>query len=47
MFLVFVRHGGVAALLLGVAVEMLLWLSGAVALRCTRSSDSFIISLKR
>jgi 4-hydroxysphinganine ceramide fatty acyl 2-hydroxylase len=33
MFLVFVGHGGVAALLLGVAVETLLWLSGAVALQ--------------
>ena len=33
MFLVFVRHGGVAVLLAGVAVEALLWLFGAVALQ--------------
>src|ERR1700693_4057404 len=33
MFLVFMRHGGVAALLAGVVVETLLWLSGGVALQ--------------
>ena len=33
MFLVFARHGGVAALLLGVLAETLLWLAGAVALQ--------------
>jgi sterol desaturase/sphingolipid hydroxylase (fatty acid hydroxylase superfamily) len=33
MFLVFARHGGVAALMLGVAIETLLWLFGAVALQ--------------
>ena len=33
MVLVFVRHGGVAALLLGVAAETLLWLFGVVALQ--------------
>ena len=33
MFFVFVRHGGVAALLLGVAAEALAWLFGAVALQ--------------
>jgi 4-hydroxysphinganine ceramide fatty acyl 2-hydroxylase len=33
MFVVFVRHGGVAALLLGVAAEALAWLFGAVALQ--------------
>jgi 4-hydroxysphinganine ceramide fatty acyl 2-hydroxylase len=32
MLLVFVRHGGVAALLLGMAAEALLWLFGVVAL---------------
>jgi hypothetical protein len=32
MFLVFVRHGGVAVLLLGVAAEALAWLFGAVPL---------------
>src|SRR5258707_15891757 len=33
MFVVFVRHGGVAALLLGVAAEALAWLFGVVALQ--------------
>ena len=33
MLLVFVRHGGVAVLLLGVAAEMLGWLSGLVSLQ--------------
>jgi 4-hydroxysphinganine ceramide fatty acyl 2-hydroxylase len=33
MLLVFFRHGSVAALLLGVAVETLLWLLGVVALQ--------------
>ena len=33
MFLVFVRHGGVAVLLLGVAAEVLAWLFGAVTLQ--------------
>lgn len=33
MLLVFVRHGSVAALLAAVAVEMLLWLAGVVALQ--------------
>ena len=33
MLLVFVRHGGVAALLAGVAAETLLWLVGVVALQ--------------
>jgi 4-hydroxysphinganine ceramide fatty acyl 2-hydroxylase len=33
MFFVFVRHGGVAVLLLGVAAETLAWLLGAVALQ--------------
>jgi 4-hydroxysphinganine ceramide fatty acyl 2-hydroxylase len=33
MFFVFVRHGGVAALLLGVAAEAPAWLFGAVALQ--------------
>jgi 4-hydroxysphinganine ceramide fatty acyl 2-hydroxylase len=33
MFFVFVRHGGVTALLLGVAAETLLWMLGAVALQ--------------
>ena len=33
MFLVFCRHGGVAALLTGVVAVMLLWLSGVVALQ--------------
>ncbi len=33
MFFVFIRHGGVAALLLGVAAEALAWLFGAVALQ--------------
>ena len=33
MFFVFVRHGGVAALLSGVAVETPLWLLGAIALQ--------------
>ncbi len=33
MLLVFVRHGGVAVLLLGVAAELLAWLSGLVSLQ--------------
>ena len=33
MFLVFIRHGGAAALLVGVVAEILLWLCGAVALQ--------------
>ena len=33
MFLVFIRHGGVAALLAGVVVQMLLWLLGVVSLQ--------------
>lgn len=33
MFLVFARHGGVAALLLGVLAEALLWLADAIALQ--------------
>ena len=33
MFLVFLRHAGVAALVLGVAAETLAWLSGLVALQ--------------
>ena len=33
MFLVFARHGGVAALLLGVLAETLLWLADAIALQ--------------
>jgi 4-hydroxysphinganine ceramide fatty acyl 2-hydroxylase len=32
MVLVFVRHGGVAMLLVGVAAEILAWLSGAISL---------------
>jgi 4-hydroxysphinganine ceramide fatty acyl 2-hydroxylase len=33
MVLVFIRHGGVAALLAGVVVQMLLWLLGVVSLQ--------------
>src|SRR5258707_14071681 len=33
MFVVFVRHGGVAGVLLGVAAEALAWLFGVVALQ--------------
>jgi 4-hydroxysphinganine ceramide fatty acyl 2-hydroxylase len=33
MFLIFLRHGGVAALLIAVAAEMLAWLFGLIALQ--------------